>query len=321
MQPEKEKEYKPLINPISVLAIAGTAIFGWGFTYLAVNVFNDYAFGLFIWLPFAMGFAVTLLGSYKPNFNIRQLRADVFLSFGIFCFGLLFFAMEGLICLVMAAPIGFLFAFIGHLIAVRMLKLKVKSTPLTILLLAVSVPALMGFENRYKTEDELLSVVTEIEIAATPKTVWKNAVEFPQLDEPGEFIFNTGIAYPINAKIEGTGVGAIRHCNFSTGTFVEPITAWNEPKLLAFDVVDQPEPMKEISPYDIHPNHLHGYWVSKRGQFELIALENGHTLLRGTTWYINKIKPGAYWSLWSNHIVHKIHERVLIHIKVQSEKR
>jgi hypothetical protein len=42
-------------------------------------------------------------------------------------------------------------------------------------------------------------------------------------------------------------------------------------------------------------------------------------MLEGTTWYINKIKPGFYWKLWSDFIVHKIHNRVLEHIKVQAE--
>jgi hypothetical protein len=65
---------------------------------------------------------------------------------------------------------------------------------------------------------------------------------------------------------------------------------------------------------------LHGYWVSKKGQFKLIRLANGHTLLEGTTWYINKIKPDWYWTLWSDYIVHKIHKRVLCHIKKVSEK-
>jgi hypothetical protein len=83
--------------------------------------------------------------------------------------------------------------------------------------------------------------------------------------------------------------------------------------------MEQPEPMKEISFYDIHPTHLHGYWVSQKGQFKLTKLKNGHTLLEGTTWYINKIKPDFYWTTWSDYIVHKIHIRVLEHIKLQSE--
>ncbi|NBP97360.1 MAG: hypothetical protein EBU25_05975 [Burkholderiaceae bacterium] len=39
-------------------------------------------------------------------------------------------------------------------------------------------------------------------------------------------------------KIVGKGVGSVRHCNFTTGSFVEPITVWDEAKLLKFDVVE-----------------------------------------------------------------------------------
>lgn len=162
--------------------------------------------------------------------------------------------------------------------------------------------------------------MTSVEINADPHSVWKNVIEFPQLKEPIEFIFKTGIAYPINAKIEETGVGAIRHCNFTTGSFVEPVTVWEEPRLLKFDVVKQPEPMKEISFWNIDAPHLHEYFVSKKGQFLLTELPNGKTRLEGTTWYYHKIKPAFYWQLWSDYIIYSIHDRVLTHIKENSER-
>jgi hypothetical protein len=234
---------------------------------------------------------------------------------------LLFFGIEGAICLAMGAPIGFPFTYCGFLIGLDISKSNKinKNLPTTIILLMLSVPTFMSFEYKFQTEDDIRNVTTSIEINASPETIWKNVVSFPQLKPPTEIIFKTGIAYPINATIIGQGVGAVRHCNFSTGSFVEPITIWDKPNLLRFSVDDQPEPMKEMSFYDIHPNHLHGYWVSKQGQFKLKALSNGHTLLVGTTWYVNKIKPNLYWTLWSDFIVHKIHLRVLEHIKTQSE--
>lgn len=303
-----------------ILSIALPCLLGWTFTYLATNVFRDYAFGLFVWLPLVLGATSTLILSYKNSTARKTLRNNAYLTLLIFCIGLLFFAWEGVICLAMAAPIGFLFTYLGFLIGHSLYKSKLSSnSPTAIILLMLSVPALMAFEENIKTSDQLRSVTTSVEINASPETVWKNVIAFPQLKDPKELIFKTGIAYPINATINGQGVGAVRHCNFSTGSFVEPITTWDEPKLLKFSVDQQPEPMKEISPYDIHPNHLHGYWVSKQGQFKLTALPNGHTLLEGTTWYVNKIKPGIYWTVWSDYIVHKIHQRVLEHIKVQAE--
>lgn len=308
--------------PQQYIAIGLTCLFGWTFAYLATNVFKDYAFSLFIWLPLVMGASSTILLAYNNSTTKRNCRNISFFTLLVFCIGLLTFALEGIICIVMAAPIGMFFTWLGYLIGSQIVrKYFPGSTPTTLSILIISVPALMSFEYATKdTEDQVKPIVTSIEINASAETVWKNVVEFPQLDEPTEFIFKTGIAYPINAKIVGQGVGAIRYCNFSTGSFVEPITVWDEPRLLKFDVVDQPEPMKELSFYDLHPNHLHGYFVSKQGQFKLTSLPNGHTQLDGTTWYYNKIRPTFYWTMWSDFIVSKIHERVLKHIKTLSEK-
>ena len=62
-----------------------------------------------------------------------------------------------------------------------------------------------------------------------------------------------------------------------------------------------------------------GNMLSRRGQFELIPLPDGRTQLIGTTWYTLDMSPGVYWSLWSDLLVHRIHGRVLKHIKHLSE--
>jgi hypothetical protein len=145
-------------------------------------------------------------------------------------------------------------------------------------------------------------------------------VAFPELDEPSEWYFRSGIAYPKRAWMESTGAGAMRYCEFSTGAFVEPIEIWDEPRLLRFRVTASPAPMTEMSPYaELVPEHLHGYFISKTGQFRLIRREGGHTLLEGTTCYQHGLWPGQYWRWWSDAIIHRIHLRVLNQIKSLSE--
>lgn len=303
-----------------VVSVLIPCLLGWTFAYLATNVFMDYAFGLFFWLPFVLGITSILISAYKKVVDRKKLRNNAYLTLLIFCFGLLAFAWDGIICLIMAMPIGIFFTYLGFLIGHLITRSKLATkTPTLIILILISVPTLMAFENSINETEDLRYVKSSIEVNAPVEKVWENVIQFPQLTEPNEFVFKTGIAYPINATIEGQGVGAVRHCNFTTGSFIEPITVWDKPNLLKFSVTEQPEPMKEVSPYNIHPTHLHGYWVSKQGQFKLTSLANGHTLLEGTTWYVNKIKPDFYWTSWSDYIVHKIHNRVLEHIKRQPE--
>jgi hypothetical protein len=303
-------------------AIALTCIVCWICAFINLKLFPSYFFGLFIWLPTVLGVLSTMLYAYKNEVRKISCFKLTLATLLIFCLGLLTFAFEGVICIVMAAPIGMLFAWIGYLIGYEIVRSKKVNPSLIAILLVISMPIISGFEYvKSKGDKEQLSAVTtRIIIKASPEAVWKNVIQFPQLSPPTELIFNAGIAYPINAKIEGVGVGAIRRCNFSTGSFVEPITVWQQPHLLKFDVDEQPETMKELSFYNLHPNHIHGYFVSKHGQFNISRLKNGTTLLEGTTWYNNRIKPAVYWNVWCNFIIHKIHERVLTHIKAEAEK-
>ena len=165
-------------------------------------------------------------------------------------------------------------------------------------------------------------VASSVVIDAAPEQVWEHVVGFSTLPAPPDWYFRLGIAYPVRATIEGSGVGAVRRCEFSTGAFVEPITVWNEPRRLAFDVESQPPPMHELSPYrHVHPPHLDGYLRCQRGEFRLVELEDGRTRLEGRTWYRFDMAPQDYWTLWADLCIHRIHTRVLNHIKWLAERR
>ncbi|MFI5301694.1 MAG: hypothetical protein ACHREM_26700, partial [Polyangiales bacterium] len=166
----------------------------------------------------------------------------------------------------------------------------------------------------------LYAITTSIVVDAPPERVFPNVVGFSELDPPNDWFFKAGIAYPMRARIDGTGVGAIRRCEFSTGAFVEPITRWEFPTRLSFDVADHPAPMTEWSPYrHVTPAHLDGYLRSRHGEFRLTPLEGGRTLLEGTTWYEIRMAPAGYWTLWTDVLLHAIHTRVLEHVKKLSE--
>lgn len=156
-------------------------------------------------------------------------------------------------------------------------------------------------------------------VNAPPSVVWQHVIRFGEIAPPHEWLFRTGIAFPIRARIDGEGVGAIRYCEFSTGPFVEPITVWDAPRLLKFDVTHNPPPLKEWGPFDFHPPHLENFLKSHGGQFHLIDLGDGRTRVEGTTWYQHTMWPEAYWSWWADYVIHRIHARVLEHVKLESE--
>lgn len=279
---------------------------------------GEYGIALFVLTPIFIGGLSAVIYGYRRKVTRWAAIKTGFWALGLCMAVLIICAMEGLICIAMAAPPAILFTWIGSMLGYELVRTIPRNTSLLLLLLACSIPSLSFIEKKYPPS--LTAVTTTIEIEASKETVWKQVIAFPELPEPTSLIFKAGIAYPINATIAGRGVGAVRHCNFNTGSFVEPITVWDEPRLLKFDVAEQPAPLKELNFWDVKAPHLHDYFVSKQGRFRLIPLSNGNTLLEGTTWYYHNIKPAIYWRQWSTFIIHKIHLRVLEHIKQQSEK-
>jgi hypothetical protein len=78
--------------------------------------------------------------------------------------------------------------------------------------------------------------------------------------------------------------------------------------------------MQELSPYhNVSPPHLESSLRARRGEFRLVQLSGGRTRLEGSTWYELSIMPSAYWHHWADRLIHRIHIRVLEHIKRRSE--
>lgn len=273
-----------------------------------------YGLTLFLVVPVLIG-AVSATISSAQSYGQAAARGAGTVA-ALTC-SLILIGLEGVFCIAMTLPLAAPLGALGGLIAFRLL------TPSTdragnMAAMALIPLATLGFDTTAKPE--VHQVRTAVEIAAPPARVWQHVIAFPPLPEPEQWYFRSGIAYPIRARLEGTGPGAIRYCDFSTGPFVEPIVVWDEPRLLRFSVTHNPAPMSELSPWaNVVPRHLHGYFVSKQGQFRLIPQADGHTLLEGTTWYQHGLWPARYWRLWSDAIIHRIHLRVLNHIRTLSE--
>lgn len=304
----------------ALLGVVSGTVLSITMVLVGVYLFQNYGAALSIGTP-------VIIGAVSAFIYNRPFARDLFgslvvaqLSIAISGAALLLFAFEGLICLLMLYPIaaamGLLGGFIGYAVG-ALTSAHVHSLPMVILLL----PLLMGAEKLH-TPSPLYEVETILEIDAPPEKVWPHVIGFSELADPPAWYFKLGIAYPKRATIKGSGVGAIRHCEFSTGAFVEPVTAWEPPHRLAFDVASQPPPMHELSPYrHVHPPHLDGYLKCQRGEFRLVPLPNGRTRLEGSKWYEFKMYPQDYWTIWSDMVIHRIHGRVLNHIKGLAEAK
>lgn len=306
---------------IESISIAITLIIALILGIISIELLGEYGWTIFVLIPSLIGFLPPFITSKTKEITKKKSYKLSFITLGLACLGLLIFALEGLICIVMASPILALLTLIGSYLGfISQGNKVVNSTNSTIVLIFMTI-GLMSFD-KLNAPKGLIPVRTKITVNANIDEVWNNVVTFNKIEEPTDWIFKTGISYPTDATIDGKGVGAIRYCNFTTGSFIEPITKWDEPNLLQFDVKEQPTPMNELNPFwDVHPPHLEGYFKSYKGQFKLTKIAENITEIEGTTWYQVNITPEIYWKSWSDFIIHRIHKRVLNHIKKESESK
>ena len=307
----------------AILSIVITTAIGLCCALLGAQTLGAYGWSLFVALPFCLGLFSVLLYSYHAPRRLGACLGVSLLPIGILGVVLIIVAIEGLICLLMAAPLALVLAALGGAFGfmIQGTYWKAKNSLAVLSLFLLVTPASFGLERAVDLQPQTFVVRTSIDVPAPPEQVWQQVVAFAQIPPPAEMLFRAGVAYPIRAEITGRGPGAIRRCIFSTGAFVEPIEVWNEPRLLKFGVTSSPAPLNELTPYGhIEPRHLHGYFVSEEGQFLLTPLPGGGTRLEGTTWYRNAMWPAAYWHIWSDYIIHRIHLRVLNHIREAAVK-
>ena len=301
-----------------------TVPLGYSIGLLGTQVLINYGWGVFVALPFTMGLGAALLYGLREPRTMKGCVGVALLSVTLLGAAFLALAFEGAICLVMAAPIALPLAAFGGVVAyvVQRHRWFPTDSPAFLAVLLLVAPSIQGIEHAAAMRSPVFMVRTHIDVQAPPEKVWKQVVAFTEIAPPHEWIFRAGVAYPIRAEMFGSGPGAERHCVFSTGSFVEPIQVWDEPHLLKFSVTSNPAPMQEWTPYrHVDPPHLHGFLESEGGQFLLTPLANGGTRLEGTTWYHHGLWPSTYWRLWSDAIIHRIHLRVLEHIREEAESR
>lgn len=322
--PDTSKKPRPAADLRSgVLALGVGVVYTLVLRAMSVYLLGDYGVALFFGGPVVVGAAAGyLLNADTPrtiNTTFWHATFVVLIAMG----GMLLLAMEGVICLVMALPLMLPLVLVGSLFG-RAIALRTfgdeESQQRGMAGALVILPLLGLVETRLPEAPERM-VETSVVVAASPQEVWDTVIAFPPIDTPEPWYFRLGIASPKSARLVGEGIGAVRYCVFTTGEFVEPITAWDEPRRLAFDVEEQPEPMFELTPYrEIHPPHLRGSLESTRGEFRLEPQPNGGTRLVGRTWYRLRLAPIDYWAIWTDAILHRVHHRVLDHIAAVAEK-
>jgi len=302
----------------TVTALGGFAV--------SVGLLGKYGYGLALGTPFIAAFvAGAFVVRLFPSARYSDAALSCVFTFVVTFALIVLFALEGVGCLVIFLPLLILPALLGGLLgyaAGKALPRREQAAALAsgALLLLVT----FGVEAIAPAPPTAAPVVeTALEIDAPPADVWPLVTSVADMPPPVEYPFNAGIAYPVRATLDDGAVGAVRRCDFNTGTALETVTAWEPGRLLRFTIDSQPPPLRELTLYrTVHQPHLDGAVRNRVGELELVPLDGGRrTRLVGRSWYETSLSPAPYWESYAEVVIHAIHRRVLGAVKARAEEK
>lgn len=281
-------------------------------------------------MPFALGFlSMMFVEPGLPGGVLGVVTRWIFVPWGAsvaFLVGCLIFRLEGLICVVLLLPVLLVLSTLGGLLAalVRPGLLKTDRSRRYAMAFVALLPFLAGpLESLRTVETEVRTVPTSIEIAADPATVWREIRSVPRITEAEQAVtlsHRLGFPRPVEAVLEGTGVGAVRYARFERGVlFIEKVTEWEENRRLSFSIAAD---TKSIPPttFDEHVtiggpyfDVLHGsYWIEPVAPGRVVLhLSSDQRLSTGFNFY-------SRW--WTEMLMADLQNDILRIIKARCER-
>lgn len=248
---------------------------------LVATGFVEYGFSLFIIFPIAIGFAAGL--------SVESGTKVVWINLGSVLLALVLtaiFALEGVICILMASPLIVLLQYVGYWTAQLVKRRWPRSTPpsnvnaffIPLLILLVSDFA----ERKISGADEINAVTSSVTLAFTPEQVFDHIKAMDKLDAEKTFLLKLGLPVPNRCVIEEDKVGAKRTCLFDDGRIVTEVTRFERGQALGLKVME----------YELAGKR----WFTFHGAEYQLRLENGKTILTRTTTYQSTLQPRFYWA-------------------------
>lgn len=304
----------------NVADIAAGVVVGMGLCVFAVVVsalvFREYGYALFVLAPLLMGMVTGYLANRRAVIPSRATTTLVLLSATLGGAMLIGFALEGVICLVMASPLALLCAVVGGRTG-REMALRRRGNPTAMSL--VALPLIVVLEAMIPSQLQLASVESVV-IDAAPAQVWRAVTANEDIRPAPALPFRMGLAYPLASELRGEGVGAERVGRFSTGVARERVTVWEPGRRLTFEVLSMPPAMHELSPWPrVRAPHAVGYFQTAWTSFDLAPLAGGRTRLTVRAAHTLRLDPAPYWEPMARLAIQANNRRVLAHLKARAE--
>lgn len=274
-------------------------------------------------VPAVMGWLTVrqYLGS-APAETVRWYKW-LFLPWGAMCIAILVAIvahLEGLICVLFAAPIMLFFSLAGGLIA-RIIygfrqtrtgtSLAVAALPLLLVLAEIHVPS----------PAQVRTVNTEMLIHAPIMIVWNNIEKVRAIDPrdlPNSWVNRVGFPRPVEATLSHEGIGGVRQASFTGGLlFTETVDTWQPGEDLRFSIRANTDAIPTTT-LDEHVTIGGPYFDVLEGEYRLEPRPDG-VLLHLTSHERLSTHLNGYAGLWTDGVMRAIQKQILEVIRTRCE--
>lgn len=317
---------------LPIAAVAAAVLAGAGYGVVARLLFADdsplasngpMTFAFVVLVPLAVGFVAVAFGGE----DVLEHRSRVVLLPVLTVIACLIYVtlsgMEGIICVVMLAPLFLLLATLGGMWAAAMHRnarsRRVHASAIAAVLLLPYAAA--PLESRIPLPDTRRTVENRIRIRAEAQTVWGQIIRVPAI-RPEEyrtsFIHRIGFPRPIEATLSHEGIGGVRQASFERGVmFRETVVEWEPRRLLSFTIAVDSIPRRSL---DEHVTVGGDYFDVLDGTYEIVPIGGGGVELRLRSTHRLSTHFNPYAALWTDLVMRQVQGNILHVVRARAER-
>lgn len=289
------------------------------------SIFAVMSSSFIIGVPLALGFITVWLGEYREKYSWGRRVLMPWEASLVCLLCCLLLAWEGLICVFLWLPLVLVLSSLGGLLAglVRMFCPSDRTKNYCLAVVALAPFGAAPLENMRAAATEIREVRTQIDIRADAHTVWQQIKTVPLItpsEQRFDFIHLLGFPRPLEARLEGEGVGAVRYATFEKEVlFIETITDWKPDHGLAFTIHAD---AKTIPPttFDEHVTIGGPFFDVLNGTYQIENLDDGLVRLHLSSRQRLSTRFNFYSHLWTEYLMARLQNYILEVIKLRCEK-
>lgn len=300
------------------------ARFVFGFGHGTSDSFAVMTLSFLVGVPITLGFITVWCGEYRARFGWGRRVLMPWLASVTFLGCCLLLMWEGVICIVLLLPLILVLSSVGGLLAgiIQQLFKSKRSKNYCVGVVALLPFAAAPIEHLRSEAREIRTVENQIDIHADRATVWRNIRSVPRIrDEENRANFShwLGFPRPVEARLEGSGVGAVRYASFERGVlFIETITEWRDEDRLVFSIKADTQHIPPTT-FDEHVTVGGPYFDVLEGTYQLEDLGAGVIRLHLSSRQRLSTGFNAYTHLWTEYLMSDLQGYILQIIKRRCE--